>query len=84
MDCVCVCVPSIYLATMENNDSLESSVAGVVAYTYHCPPYMYLICRYGEELKKARNEGIKKGFFTSVVLGTFYLVIFGVFALGFW
>ena len=40
--------------------------------------------RYGEELKKARNEGIKKGLSTSVVLGTFYLVIFGGFALGFW
>ena len=40
--------------------------------------------RYGDHLKSARNEGIKKGFFTSVVTGSLYVVIFSTYALGFW
>jgi hypothetical protein len=42
------------------------------------------VCRYGVELKKARNEGYKKGLSTSTVLGVLYLVIFCTYALGFW
>ena len=40
--------------------------------------------RYGEQLKLARNEGFKKGFFSSLVIGGLYLVIFSTYALGFW
>ena len=42
------------------------------------------MCRYGEQLKLARNEGVKKGFFSSLVVGGLYLVIFSTYALAYW
>ena len=41
-------------------------------------------CRYNVQLLKARKEGLKKGFFSSIVVGLLYFVIFSTFALGFW
>lgn len=43
-----------------------------------------LTCRYDTQLLKARKEGMKKGFFSSLVVGGLYLIIFSTFALGFW
>lgn len=49
-----------------------------------CYEKIQLDNRYGEQLKLARNEGFKKGFFSSLVVGGLYLVIFCTYALGFW
>ena len=46
--------------------------------------YVVVFIRYGEKLKVARNVGIKKGFFTSCLVGGIYFVIFSTYALGFW
>ena len=40
--------------------------------------------RYGEQLKKARNIGIKKSMFSAGALGALYFIMFNTFALGFW
>lgn len=40
--------------------------------------------RYGGQLRLARNEGIKKGFLSSLVIGGLYFVIFSTYALAFW
>jgi hypothetical protein len=40
--------------------------------------------RYNTHLLKARKEGFKKGFFSSLVVGMLYFVAFSTFALGFW
>ena len=42
------------------------------------------LLRYDVQLVKARKEGYKKSFFTSLVLGLLYFIIFSTFALGFW
>lgn len=44
----------------------------------------YIIYRYGEKLKEARNVGVRKGLFGSVLVGGIYLVVFSTYALGFW
>ena len=46
-------------------------------------PFLCL-SRYGMQLKNARNVGIKKSFFSSLAIGSLYLIIFCTFALGFW
>ncbi|CAI8057874.1 ATP-dependent translocase ABCB1 [Geodia barretti] len=40
--------------------------------------------RYGEQLKKARNVGVKKSIFTATAVGSLYFIMFNTFALGFW
>ena len=40
--------------------------------------------RYGDQLKQARNVGIKKGLYTSIAIGSLYFTIFCMYALGFW
>ena len=42
------------------------------------------VYRYRDQLKLARNEGVKKGFFSSLVIGGLYVVIFSTYALAFW
>lgn len=42
------------------------------------------VYRYGDQLKLARNEGIKKGFLSSIIIGGLYFVIFSTYALAFW
>ena len=41
-------------------------------------------CRYGAQLELARNEGLKKGFFSSLVNSLLYFIIFATYALAFW
>ena len=45
---------------------------------------MMSIIRYNVQLIKARREGLKKGFFSSLVVGLLYFIIFSTYALGFW
>ena len=45
---------------------------------------LHVGCRYNQQLVKARGEGIKKGFFSSLVVGLLYFVIFSTYALAFW
>ena len=40
--------------------------------------------RYGTLLKKARALGFVKSFFSSLSLGSLYIIIFSAFGLGFW
>ena len=42
------------------------------------------VSRYGEQLKKARNVGVKKSIFTATAVGSLYFIMFNTFALGFW
>lgn len=39
---------------------------------------------YASNLNEARNQGIKKGFSSGLSIGFVWLVIFAVYALGFW
>ena len=48
------------------------------------PPSLPPPSRYGDQLKKARNVGIKKSFFTGFAVGALYFIMFCTFALGFW
>ncbi len=41
-------------------------------------------CRYDKQLERAKGEGIRKGFFSSLVAGMFYLIMFSTYALAFW
>ena len=40
--------------------------------------------RYGEQLKEARNIGIKKSMFSAGAIGALYLIVYNTFGLGFW
>ena len=40
--------------------------------------------RYDKQLVKAEKEGFKKGFFSSIVVGMLYFIIFSTYALAFW
>ena len=42
------------------------------------------LCRYGSRLLRARNEGLKKGFFSSLINALLFIVIFATYGLGFW
>lgn len=46
--------------------------------------HMFYFSRYGEKLKLTRNEGYKKSFFSNLILGAVYFVIFSTYALSLW
>ena len=57
----------------------------VCIYVYiHVCVCIYIDYRYGSQLKRARNVGIKKSLFTSIAVGSLYFIMFSTFALGFW
>ena len=86
--CVGVCVVLSVCVCIACGDVAYMYLCTCVVYTYGIYvdqlTFMIFSHRYNVVLKKARTEGLKKGLSVSLVAGGMFLILYCMYALGFW